>query len=139
MGLGFKINRIITEQFATFSEHLDLSQEAQVAYSFNFSLNPLNQQVGTHTSFKFKQHQRLIMKIVVSCHFHIWDDAWNSFIRGNSIHLPVDFAANLFVITTGATRGVLSSKTEHTPFSKYVLPLLDVQHIITSDIVLTYH
>ncbi len=118
---------------------LDANQDAQVTHSFNFSLNPLNQQVGVHTSFEFKQFQGLIMKIVVSCHFGIWNDAWSDFIHGNSIHLPVEFATNLFAITAGTTRGVLSSKTEHTPFSKYVLPLLDVQHIITSDIVFTYH
>lgn len=138
MGLGFTINRIITEQFAVFPEQLDLNQAAQVSHSFNFSLNPLNQQVGVYTAFNFKQHDSLVMKIVVSCHFGIWNDTWNSFIHGNSVHLPIDFATNLFSITVGTARGVLSSKTENTPLSKFILPLLDVHHIITKEVIFTY-
>lgn len=138
MGLGFTINRIITEQFAVFPEHLDLNQEVQVAHSFNFSLNPLNQQVGVYTAFDFKQRELIVMKVVVSCHFGVWDDTWNSFIHGNSVHLPIDFATNLFSITAGTARGVLSSKTENTPLSKFILPLLDVHRIITNEIIFTY-
>jgi hypothetical protein len=85
--------------------------------------------------FDFKQNSSVIMKIVVSCHFGIGNDAWNSFIEGNKVRLPIDFATNIFAITAGTTRGVLSSKTEHTPFSKFILPLLDVHNIITSDVI----
>lgn len=137
MGLGFTINRIITEQFAVFPEHLDLNQEeVQVSYTFNFSLDSSKQQVEVFTSFDFKQNQLPVMKVVVSCSFGIWDDAWNSFIKENSVYLPRDFATNLFSISVGTTRGILSSKTEHTDFSKFIIPLLDVQHIITSDVIL---
>ncbi|MFK7798037.1 MAG: hypothetical protein AB8E82_11335 [Aureispira sp.] len=138
MGVGFTINRIITEQFALFPEAFNANQEVQVANSFNFSLNPLNQQVGVYASFDFKQQQLLVMRIVVSCHFGIENKAWNSFIEGQSICLPLDFATNLFSITTGTTRGVLASKTENTPFSQYIVPLLDVQNIITSEIVFRF-
>lgn len=139
MGIGFALKGIITEQFATFLEHLDINQEAQVGHSFQFLLNPELQQVGVSASFDFKQNQSVIMKIVVSCHFRIGNDAWYSFIEGNNVRLPLDFATNLFAITAGATRGVLSSKTEHSPFSKFVLPLLDVQNIITSDVIFIYN
>ena len=138
MNLGFALKRITTEQFATFSEYLDINKEAQVGHSFQFSLNPQLQQVGVFASFDFKQHSSVIMKIVVSCHFGIGNNAWNSFVEGNSVRLPLDFATNLFAITAGTTRGVLSSKTEHTPFSKFILPLLDVQNIITSDVIFVY-
>ena len=138
MGVGFTINRIKTEQFALFPEALDSNQPVQVTDSFNFSLNPFNQQVGVYISFDFKQDQLLVMRIVVSCHFGISNGAWNSFIEGQSIHLPLNFATNLFSITAGTTRGVLASKTEDTPFSKYIIPLLDVRNIITSDIVFRF-
>jgi hypothetical protein len=138
MGIGFRLKGIITDQFATFSEHLDINQEAQVAHSFQFLLSPELQQVGVSASFDFKQHSSVVMKIAVSCHFGIENDAWHSFIEGNNVRLPLDFATNLFSITAGTTRGVLSSKTEHTPFSKFILPLLDVRNIITSDVIFVY-
>ena len=138
MGIGFALKGITTEQFATFSEHLDINKEAQVGHSFQFLLNPQLQQVGVAASFDFRQHESIIMKIVVSCHFRVGNDAWLSFIEGNQVCLPVDFATNIFAITAGATRGVLSSKTEHTSFSKFILPLLDVQNIITEDVVFVY-
>ncbi len=138
MGIGFTLKGIITEQFATFPEYLNGNQEAQVGHSFRFSLNPLNQQVGVSASFDFKQQQTVIMKIIVSCHFGIEDAVWNEFIEGNSVRLPVDFATNLFAVTTGTARGILASKTEHTPFSQFILPLLNVNNIITSDVVFVY-
>jgi hypothetical protein len=39
MGIGFTLKEIITEQFATLPEHLNINQEAQVSHSFKFPLN----------------------------------------------------------------------------------------------------
>ena len=138
MGVGFTLKAITTEQFATFPSYLDINQEAQVGHSFQFALNPREQQVKVSASFDFKQHQRGIMKITVSCHFGIGDAAWEDFIQGNEVHLPQEFATNLFVLTVSTTRGILAAKTEHTPFSKFILPLLDAQQVIQSDIVFVY-
>lgn len=134
MSVGFILRGIRTEQFATFPECLNIQKEAQVGHSFQFMLNTQIQQVGIFTTFEFKQNHNMVMKIVVSCHFGIEPNVWNSFIEGNHVCLPHDFVLNLTVITVGAARGILASKTEHTPFSNYLLPLLDITNIITSDI-----
>jgi hypothetical protein len=134
MSVGFVLRGIRTEQFATFSENLNLQQDAQVAHYFNFMLNAQIQQIGLFATFEFKQNNFVIMKIVVSCHFGIEPKAWSSFIEGDMVVFPRDFATNLAMITVGAARGILATKTEQTHFSKFLLPLLDITNIITSNI-----
>ena len=135
MGVGFNITGIRTEQFAIFPEHLNIHQEAQVSHSFQFMSNPQLQQVGVFAAFDFKQQSRIVMRITVSCHFGIGISAWHNFVNGNTLCLPLDFAINLSVITASTARGILASKTEHTPFANYILPLLDIKNIITDDVV----
>ena len=135
MGVGFTLRKIITEQFATFPEYLDINQVAQVIDSFEFFLHPDNKQVGIFASFEFKQKGRTIMKIVVSCHFEIDSNVWNGFLGRNQVQLPLDFSTNLLAITAGTTRGILSSKTEHTPFSNFILPLLNLHGMIEEEVI----
>ena len=135
MSVGFTLRQIRIEQFATFPEYLSLNQEAQVSDSFQFLLNPENRQVGVNASFDFKQKEFVIMRIGVSCHFGIDNNVWSSFLEGNRVRLPLDFSTNLFSITTGTTRGILASKTEHTHFSKFILPLLNLKKMIEADVI----
>lgn len=135
MSVGFTLRQIKIEQFAMFPEYLNSNQEAQVSDSFQFLLNPEIRQVGVNASFNFKQNEFVIMRIGVSCHFGIDNNVWNSFLEGNRVRLPLDFSTNLFAITTGTTRGVLASKTEHTHFSKFILPLLNLKEVIETDVI----
>lgn len=137
MSVGFNLRGIRTEQFAMFEDYFVHQQAAQVGHSFKFMLNPNLKQLGTFAHFDFKQNDYIIMKIVVSCHFGIDPKTWDSFKNNGKITLPQDFITNLAMITSGVARGILAVKTENTPFSNYLLPLLDITNIIKSDV--TFH
>ena len=47
--------------------------------------------------------------------------------------VPKGFLAHLAMITTGTSRGVLFAKTEATPFSKFIVPTLNVEEMIKKD------
>jgi hypothetical protein len=47
--------------------------------------------------------------------------------------VPKGFLAHLAMITTGTSRGVLFAKTEATPFSKFIIPTLNVSEMIYED------
>ena len=134
MGVGFTLGRIATEQFATFPEQLDANQKVDIVHAFKFMLKPDVRQLGIVTSFDFKQKQAVVMRISVSAHFQIGEDAWSDFESKNKVIFPKDFITNITGITIGISRGVLHTKNEHTEFSRYMLPLLDISKVITSEL-----
>jgi hypothetical protein len=79
--------------------------------------------------------KKVFLKIQVSCHFTIEENSWTSFIQNENKKLvvPKEFLAHLAMITTGTTRGVLFAKTEATPFSKFIVPTLNVAEMIKED------
>ncbi len=52
--------------------------------------------------------------------------------------MPKDFMRQLLVITIGTARGVLHTKTENTPFNRFLLPILDATNLIKEDVELDF-
>jgi hypothetical protein len=48
--------------------------------------------------------------------------------------VPKDFIRQLLVIAIGTARGVLHTKTENTPFNRFILPVLDATNLIKEDV-----
>lgn len=131
--LGFALQGIKTEQFAIFEENYSPKKDIGLGTGLQFRIDSLNKQIGSFLSFEFIQSKKVFLKIQVSCHFKIEENAWNSFIQKDKLVVPKDFLAHLAMITTGTTRGVLFAKTEGTPFSKYIVPTINVAEMIQED------
>lgn len=133
--IGFKLQGIKTEQFAIFEENYIPKQKAIVYARIQFKLNQQYKRVGVFLSIEFKQEGKIIIKIVVSCHFKLEESSWESFIhkKESKIIIPKGFMTHLVMITTGTTRGVLFAKTELTQFSKFIVPTLNVTKLVPVD------
>jgi hypothetical protein len=61
------------------------------------------------------------------------EENWNTYYNPEkqSVLLPANFARHLAMITVGTTRGVLHAKTEKTEFSKFIIPTINLEEIIT--------
>ncbi|OFX28635.1 MAG: hypothetical protein A2033_07655 [Bacteroidetes bacterium GWA2_31_9] len=132
--LGFALQAIKTEQFATFEKNHSAKKEVSLTTDIEFKINTENKQVGVYTTFSFDQSKKVFIKIQVSCHFEISLDTWNSLLSENKIIFPHTFITHLAVLTIGTARGVLHSKTEGTEFNKYILPTLDISKMFTKDV-----
>jgi hypothetical protein len=131
--VGFALQGIKTEQFAIFEENYAPKKETGLGTELQFKLDQKNKQIGVFLGFEFMQGKKVFLKIVVSCHFKIEESSWTSFLQENSLTVPKGFLAHLAMITTGTTRGVLFAKTEATPFSKFIVPTLNVAEMIKED------
>jgi hypothetical protein len=131
--VGFKLNGIKTEQFAIIEENYVPKKITDLGTELQFKLNQINKQIAVFLGFEFKQGKKIFLKIQVSCHFKLDESAWNSFIQENNLIIPKGFLAHLAMITTGTSRGVLFAKTEVTPFSKFIVPTLNVEEMIKKD------
>lgn len=131
--VGFALNRIKTEQFAIFEENYSPKKETGLVTELQFKLDQKNMQIGVFLGFEFIQGKKVFIKIQVSCHFRIQENSWATFIQNKKLVVAKGFLAHLAMITTGTTRGVLFTKTETTPFSKYIIPTLNVAEMIEED------
>ncbi len=134
--VGFALQGIKTEQFAIFEAHYAPKKETALGTEWQFKLDQKNKQIGVFLGFEFLQGKKVFLKIQVSCHFKVEDSSWHNFIQKTEAKLvvPKGFLSHLAMITTGTTRGILFAKTESTPFSKFIVPTLNVAEMVTEDV-----
>lgn len=134
--VGFFLLSIKTEQFAVFEEYYSPKKEVNLGTELQFKIDNQNKQIGVFLGFDFIQGKNVFIKINVSCHFRIEDNSWNGFINEKSgmLKVPKGFIAHLAMITIGTCRGVLFAKTESTPFSKYIIPTINVEEMVNEDV-----
>ncbi len=133
--IGFALMAIKTEQFAIFEENYASKKETGLTTEIQFKIDQKNSQIGVFLTLEFFQMKKVFIKIQVSCHFKIIEESWICFANENEskIIVPKEFLAHLAVITIGTTRGILFSKTEGTPFSKYIVPTINVTEMVKQD------
>ena len=133
--VGFLLKKIHTEQFALFEENFIESIKVNLNTQVQFKLDHKNYMVGTFMGFTFEQEKKPFLKIEISCHFELEENAWNGFIdeKKSKITISKAFLAHLAMITIGTARGVLFAKTEGTLFNTFIIPTLNVSEMIETD------
>jgi hypothetical protein len=135
--IGFAFLGIKTEQFAVFEENFNPKKDINLNTGLQFKIDHSTKQIGVFLEFGFEQQKKKFIKIQVSCHFKIEDEAWAGFVqeKESKLIIPKGFLEHISVITVGTTRGLLYAKTEGTQFSKYFVPLINVAEMIKEDAV----
>jgi len=132
--VGFSLQGIKTEQFAIFEENFVLKKEVSFGTGLEFKVDQRNKQIGVFFVVEFRQGKKVFIKISVSCHFKIKQESWDVFLLDtNILKIEKGFLSHLAMLTIGTTRGVLFAKTEGTQFSKFIIPTINVNDIITED------
>lgn len=132
----FGLRKINTLEFATIkepdaSEHENMELKANVTYGMDKNLRF----IGTSIKLQFEANNSPFIILNVSCEFEIEEDTWNQSIdnASNSISFSRNFLLHLVSITVGTARGILYTKTENTPFNKYILPTIDINGLVEED------
>jgi hypothetical protein len=133
--ISFRLLNIVTEQFATF-ELENIPDTNELNSELQFSINPENRVVACRMKFQFLHENQTIVVLTVVCNFDIEVNSWNNDIVSNKkIILPKHLLEHLCVLTVGTARGILHAKTENTFFNKFMIPTLDVSHLVEKDVV----
>ena len=124
--VGFELQGIKTEQFAILNENFNHKKPVDLNSQLQFKFDQKQSLIGVEIGFEYLQSKKILLKIVVSCHFKIEADSWQTFleIQKGKIVVPKGFLAHLAMITVGTTRGVLHTKTESTDYAKFILPAI---------------
>ena len=125
--IRFDLIGIKTEQFAVFEENYDHNcSKTDIHVSFRIKINQSKRQIAVWMEFGFFHFEKLIMKLVVSCHFAINPGDWSAIRHEDKLVFHSEFITHLSDLTLGTARGILHGKTEGTVFSKVILPLFDL-------------
>lgn len=133
--VGFELQGIKTEQFAILNENFNHKKPVDLNSQLQFKFDQKQSLIGVEIGFEYIQSKKRLLKIVVSCHFKIEADSWQTFLetQKGKLVIPKGFLAHLAMITVGTTRGVLHVKSESTPFAMFILPAINVVEMIPND------
>lgn len=131
--ISFQLVDITVEQYALVEANYTDKGKVELKTTLNFKLDEVNQVVGSFVTFVFEQKNKMFLLIEVGCHFNVKETAWNSFKKENKMIIPQSFLEHITVLTVGTARGILYAKTEHSQFSKYIIPTLNVRDLIPED------
>jgi hypothetical protein len=136
--IQFLLRLITTEQFAI----LDYNYSSELAVNFeissSFGSDTANRIISPFIKCVFRQNNTPFIVLETACHFLIEEETWKIYFNEEDelLTIPQNFAQHLVLLSTSTARGVLHAKTEHTIFSKYVVPIIDVQKLVSSDVTL---
>ena len=133
----FSLKSVKIENFWTFESNLVSGKEKVDFFtSIQVKMYGKTKQLAIFIELESTQNTRIIMKLLVSCHFKIKPAAWNKLISVDkkTITFSKGLLTHLAVLTVGTARGVLAAKTEKTVFEKYCLPTVNVSRVFTEDL-----
>lgn len=134
--IQYSLRGVSIEQFATPFE--PKSDSIQLNLNIPIRTNYQERSIAVGANIQFLENDKSFLIAEVLCHFTIDESSWNSLTDTSSKDavLPKAFVNNLVRIAISTSRGALCAKTENTPFSKYYLPIIEIQEDHGEDIVI---
>lgn len=137
--ISFGLRKITTEQFAIIESAFDKSNDnIELTNNVRFGFNLEKRIITVFLSVNFNQDKGPFLLLEIGCYFEIIKEHWETFNNGDfsEIKLPVGLARHLVMLSIGTLRGVLHAKTENTPFNIFFLPTINVNDLVTEDILI---
>jgi hypothetical protein len=134
--IGFSLKRLSTEQFAIIDSLYKEDENIEMKTSVRFGIDSTKKMIVVFFNVSFFQNNAPFLILETGSHFHIVNESWISFedLLNNELNIPKGFISHLVMLSIGSTRGVLHSKTENTIFNKFLLPTINVNDLIKTDV-----
>lgn len=135
--IHFGFTRITTDEFAIGAEY-NPSHDAMVNVNMAFAFNKPQQILSIQVKVTLLQQDKILAVLAVTCHFRILLEDWAVLYseETNKLTIPKIPALHFASLTVSTTRGVLHAKTESLPIHALVIPAVNINDFIKSDLVL---
>lgn len=134
--MNFSLIKGDIEEFAILEDNLPENlQDLSVENNIRVKLSITDKQIGIVNTVRYILDNRSLLKIRSVLYFQIEDSSWQELIKESKIVFEKDKIQHLGIITTGSTRGMLIAKCMNTPFSKLILPPVNIGKLLYEDIV----
>ena len=133
--IPYKISHIETVQFALFPNNFINGQQVLVNTNCGYNVRADLNQVRNIISVNYTQDEKLLMVVQLACYYDIAPEGVETIkVEGK---IPVDFLRYMGSISVGAIRGVIHAKTEGTVLNPVVMPPVNLEEMIKSDLMLS--
>lgn len=133
----FQLSSVTIDQFAKIAEPTGSRFNVNVSVPVKASYNEGIVAVGVNV--QFFEGEKIILQLEVFCHYEFEPAYWDELTANHTKDAVIkkERMANFFSIAVGTARGVLAAKTENTPFSVCLLPLVNGSPDMGPDFVLS--
>ncbi len=131
--ISFRLLKLNTDEFATFDLGND-NANPDLTIDVSFSADLDRRVVFCKMGFRITDSTKVILALKTTCLFEIEEKSWNmNVVKEEHFIIPKHILEHFCVISVGASRGILHTKTENTPFNKYIIPTLNITQLIHED------
>ncbi|MCD8301498.1 MAG: hypothetical protein LUC44_00600 [Prevotellaceae bacterium] len=133
--IQFKLLDLQEVQFATLVNEWPQG-EMQVANQLQFGAETDKRLVRCTVHFEYKKNDITQLLLTVQSVFAFSQESWSAMyhLEGDEWILPAGLLQHMADITIGASRGILSVRTEEKGFPRVVLPLVSVAQVVKNNI-----
>ncbi len=134
----YSLRGVSIEQFATPSE--PSGDNIQLNLNVPIRTNYQERTIAVGANIQFLENDKIFLIAEVMCHFIIDESYWNELTDDCSKDavLPKSLVKDLVRIAISTSRGALCAKTENTPYSKFYLPIIELQEEQEEDVVIPF-
>ena len=133
----FRMINIEVPQYAILADRCpDSLENMQVNAQVAFAADAPHHAVACKMRFVFKDPENALEAIEIICAFEVSNEDWGKFSNGTKTTIPQSFLTHIAFHTAGTARGVLYAKSEKTPFARIILPPINVEEMVKSDMVI---
>ena len=127
----FKLAGITTDEFASFRDRYDATDEAfDIGFSVQLGAIKRNRQVSVSTRLTFSQTDGEVLVLTCTCYFLIEESYWAEVSEGDYITVEPELATHFLILTVGTARGIIHTKKPSWVID-LMLPTIDVSRVIT--------
>jgi len=138
--ISFKLVRLFTDQFGILRDMYDPDAPIGVYTQLSFGAEVKEEIVAVSALFRFELDNKTAPFIILEtkAFFQIKPESWESMYdaEAHTLSLEKDFARHLSVIVVGTSRGILHGRTEGTDMNHVILPLINVENILSEDVII---
>lgn len=132
--INFLMKGIEIAEFAILEPNIDGIKKIRFNTGLQFGVSDENTAIVCNVIIEFlDESEKKLVKLKTDNHFKVKPEDWVELKEENVIIIPKNFLIHISMISVSTTRGVLHCKTENTPYSGFILPLIDVKSMIESD------
>lgn len=133
--IAFRMNHIKVEQFAVSNDkQTDPKRKYNIETAIRYEMMQESRQLGCQYKVQYINRGKVDLLIMISCDFEIEQTSWKNMITKSKLTVPSSFLKYMADQTIGTTRGILFEKTINTKFDQLILPPINLDEIIKTNL-----
>lgn len=134
MTIPYRIERIVTNQFAIFPDKFLNKENVAVDFNLNFGVGDHISPLKNTTTVHYTQNGELLLVLEITCLYVISEEGLDAIRKVGRI--PVDFLRYMGSFSIGIARGIIHARTEGTVLSPVILPPVNLNTSIDKDLII---